>query len=503
MKSLRTLQILTVTALGMAALLALIPAAGHDQLWFLLMAQRWLHGATLYGPEIFDSNTPAVVWLSAIPVAMAERLHLGIPFAAKLLAVLLEAGIATLSWRILSLRVTLSPSQKAFLAFAFVTLFAIVPARDLGQRDQLAVLLCLPYVLAAASESSPPLALLAAIGACLKPQQALVLVAVEITVLIRRRRPRVDSAVILLAGAAFLLAVHHLTPLFFTLTLPTLLSTYWAIAHLTLFQLFLESLQLHVLALIALALFFRPRLQSAPATTLRPTITLFLVAGTAATLAYYLQATGWYYQQLPGIAFFGCALALELVVLTDAHPIPTPAWFPYATAALGVLALTLTIHFSGYPFSLRPFTEDRTYAIDTPDPTFFASLPPGTPIATLTTSVDDAIMPVYRYRLMWSQRTNNLWTLPAILRGTKLTPLRRAELIAQQHRWMVEDLTHWQPKLVLVARCQDPAVRCQELEDRHDNLLAFFQQDPAFNAIWSHYRFLRSSGPYDAYALLP
>src|ERR1035441_3920914 len=91
--------VLALGALGMAALLSLLPAAGHDQLWFLLMAQRWLHGPQSSGPEIFDANTPGIVWLSAIPVAAARALHLGLPFTAKLLFALLEALIAACSDR--------------------------------------------------------------------------------------------------------------------------------------------------------------------------------------------------------------------------------------------------------------------------------------------------------------------------------------------------------------------------------------------------------------------
>ena len=147
----RTFVSLTLGAAGMACLMALLPAAGHDQLWFLLMAQRWLHGAALYGPEAFDSNTPAIVWLSAPPVWLAEHLHLSLPFAAKLLMTLIEIAIAVASWKTLSrLPIFLTPAARWFLAFSFITLFAVVPARDFGQRDLLAVLLCFPYVLAAA-----------------------------------------------------------------------------------------------------------------------------------------------------------------------------------------------------------------------------------------------------------------------------------------------------------------------------------------------------------------
>ena len=44
-------------------------------------------------------------------------------------------------------------------------------------------------------------------------------------------------------------------------------------------------------------------------------------------------------------------------------------------------------------------------------------------------------------------------------------------------------------------------MRCQELEDRHDNLLTFFLADPSFRQVWRDYRPLRSAGDYDAYVL--
>ena len=200
----KLLSLLTFGAAAMAALLSFLPAAGHDQLWFLLMARRWLAGATLYGPQIFDSNTPAVVWLSAIPVALADHLHLPTIAVAKLLVFFLEAAIATLSLRLLRrLAPCLTRAHVLWLAFSFILIFACAPARDLGQRDHLTALLCLPYVLAAAADVSTIPALsflrlaagtLAAIGICLKPQQTLIPLTLELTLLLQtnlgNRTPR-------------------------------------------------------------------------------------------------------------------------------------------------------------------------------------------------------------------------------------------------------------------------------------------------------------------------
>jgi len=59
----------------------------------------------------------------------------------------------------------------------------------------------------------------------------------------------------------------------------------------------------------------------------------------------------------------------------------------------------------------------------------------------------------------------------------------------------------WQPPLVLVERCQDPAVQCQVLDGLHDDLLAWFLRDRRFRAEFGRYRYLRSAGRFDAYVL--
>jgi len=505
-----TCLILTLAAAGMAALLALLPAAGHDQLWFLIMAHRWLAGAQLYGPQAFDSNPPGIVWLSALPVLLAHVLHIPTTFAAKLLVTVLETATSFLSLYFLQ-KARPTPSYEIpALLFAAITLFYVIPARDFGQRDQILAFLIIPYILAAATPQRLTLAriaagILAATAICLKPHHALIPLAIELTLLLKpfpsqtrlRTLLRPEPILITLIGALFLATIHHLTPLYFTSALPILHQTYWAIGHLSIPALSLEAIELLILAAISISL--RPRTR---------VILLLQIAALAATAAYFLQGTGWYYQQLPAIDLFAAALTLQLLDIAAAKPLTLPTWLPKATAALSILALALTTYFTG-----SPFTPDRAFAITNPDPTFFTSLAPDTPVAILTTSVDAAMMPIERYHLTWAQRMNNLWLLPAILRsespsaGTPptrtLPPATIAQLDTLQHRWMVEDLTRWHPTLILIDRCQDPTVHCQELEDRHDNLLAFFLRDPAFATLWTHYTYTGSHGDFDAYTLNP
>jgi hypothetical protein len=275
----RSFLILTLTATGMATLLALLPPAGHDQIWFLLMADRWLGaahspGAPLYGPQLFDSNPPAIIWLSALPILLARALHVSSTFAAKLLTILSESSASLLSLYFLRrarpIRARYEP--LALLVAAFI-LFYLAPARDFGQRDQILSFLTLPYILAAALDPAIHrltfprciAALMAATGICLKPHHSLVIIAVEATLLLvpNRFSPRRDQMtqgfslgshtpvlkegagslrpqpqvspphrllrpepiLITLLGLLYLAAIHRLTPLYFSLALPTLRDT--------------------------------------------------------------------------------------------------------------------------------------------------------------------------------------------------------------------------------------------------------------------------------------
>ena len=537
----RSFVLLAITATAMAALLAFLPAAGHDQLWFLLMARRWLGGAQLYGPEIFDSNPPFIIWVSAVPVALAQELHLSATLVAKSSVLLLYAAVATFLHHILP-RTWRTPEagEGPALFFAFMVLACVLPARDFGQRDALAGVLCLPYVLSAAPGSRLSqrarlgAVLLAGSAFCLKPQDGFIALAVELfalraawhpsrtgnildsqhdTKLPSRRKAQPEQraaqrapqarqriatrlAFLLLCGVLYVCAARRYAPLYFSDALPILRNSYWAIGHLSPPALAWEAIELLILTLLTAVLLWRSAKPSSA------TCTLF-AAGLGALAAYLAQGTGWYYQQLPALTLIGAALALHLLGLLQLHPFRPHRVLVPGLATACVLAVVLTTHFMGYPF-----TTDRAFDLHSPDPAFFEKLPPSSPVAILTTSVDEAMMPVERFHLTWAQRTNNLWLLPAILHTEalstadphrRLTPLQLARLRDTQQRWMVEDLRHWQPELVLVERCQDPAVQCQVLEDRHDDLLAWFRRDLNFRQLWQTYRFAGTRERFDAY----
>jgi hypothetical protein len=511
-----TFRVLTIGVAGMACLIALLPAAGHDQMWGLYMARLVLHGAKLYGPELFESNPPLIVWLSTIPAALAGWLHLPETAVGKALVLGVEAGVAMVCLRLLRGSQEISRSVVWALAFVYVAIFAVMPARDFGQRDHILVLLCLPYVLAAAMDAEGMaisawaevgIGMAAGVGLALKPHQALVPVAVEVAVIVLRSRRagrftmrslrRAEPWVIVGCGVAYVGAIRWFAPDYFLRVVPVLRETYWAFGHLGWMGLLGESVQLHVLmGVVVVALILAGRNSVARSD---PALVVVLVAaGVASTVAFYLQGTGWYYQQIPALSFFALALVFLGIEAAGRWEWRMPGWAREAAAGLCVLALALTTHFAGYPF-----TEARSFPIDVPDTSFYAGLAPGTAVATLTTTVDDTVPPVFKYGLTMAQRYPHLWMLPAILRAEdgqgRMDAGRLRSLEELQHAAMREDFARWKPKLVLVERCQDPAVHCQVLEDRHDDLLGWFLRDAGFRAEFAGYRYWKSVGSFDGY----
>ena len=83
--------LLTLAATALGCLLALLPAAGHNL----------RHGAKLYGPELFESKSPLIVWMSLVPSTMADWLHLPSTAVGKMLVCALGGVIGVASCRLL------------------------------------------------------------------------------------------------------------------------------------------------------------------------------------------------------------------------------------------------------------------------------------------------------------------------------------------------------------------------------------------------------------------
>jgi len=125
--------------------------------------------------------------------------------------------------------------------------------------------------------------------------------------------------------------------------------------------------------------------------------------------------------------------------------------------------------------------------------------------------LDPGLFPtVPEHQFLYASRFPHLWMVPAIARTElhqpnlkkHLTAAQIENLTATQDRFMVEDIQHWQPALIGVERCADPAMEvCEGMHGGRIDLLEWFSHDAGFRQEWSHYQLVETAGRYDFYAL--
>lgn len=136
-------------ALGLALFALFRGPISHDVAWYLHMAGAVLDGGTLY-VDVVDPNPPLVVFLM-LPAALLSR-WTGVPDVEVFRGAVLLAAAASLAlaWRHFRAAFPGWPAacRQALLVLLAVVLVAL-PGYEFGQREHLALLLSLPYLLAA------------------------------------------------------------------------------------------------------------------------------------------------------------------------------------------------------------------------------------------------------------------------------------------------------------------------------------------------------------------
>jgi hypothetical protein len=487
----------------------------HDQSWYLCAAQRALSGAQIYGPQLVETNPPLIIWFSAIPVVLGRLLHLESILMLKVIVAVMILGSLTWCGRIL--RAAFPATSPAFLYLALCSLFSaelFLHYFDLGQREQLLVILLIPYILSAArgARSKLPSAELCVIGAiggiavCFKPQQVLILVGLELFLAAwtrsLRRLVSLDFLCAVLAVFAYIALIRLATPLYFAM-IPVLRETYWAFAPYSAVQLITSTALFNLILLLAVVVFvlLRRRLRFALLSG------AFLACSLAASIAFYAQHTGWAYQFYPQTAFLLlAALWIAIDLLSPAIRRFEVTWrFNTAFAAtilpFFLILLPLLIfyrhHKANFALLHKPYSDK-----------VFAQYPPQTPVYLISTSMEE-FPAVSRGHLIWASRFPCLWMLPAIIqnemaeRGAPapkkiLSPAIVNKLAAQQRADATEDLQRWKPTVVMVKRC-GVSTPCQGLEYLNFDALAWFLQSPAFATEWTNYRLQASQDSYTVY----
>ena len=135
--------LLLLAVLGVVLFITLRAPLKDDIAWLLYVARRWMGGQELYVD--LEVNPPLIIWISALPLEIANWLNVKAQFVAMPLFIAAVLGCAW--WSASLLR-----DRRGFLAdrlpvFAVVgSALLVLPGADIGQREHLLVAAFLPYL---------------------------------------------------------------------------------------------------------------------------------------------------------------------------------------------------------------------------------------------------------------------------------------------------------------------------------------------------------------------
>jgi hypothetical protein len=478
---------------------------GHDQTSYLLEAERMLAGVELYGPHLSETNPPTIIWFSALPVLLARWLHGPPMFFLRLIVLALIFGSVAWCVRILRRSVAITnPLGIGVVALAVVVGEFCIGPYNFSQREVLLVVLIVPYLLACATGAVSgvsrgerfALGVAAGLAIWFKPQDALVIVGLEVFLAFRGRSLRRVVSPEFLGmvgtGALVLLLIRFLAPLYFKVTVPLLFETYWALGTMNTVAL---ALHLHyylmeVLVVLAAYLLLRRSLRDGAG------FLALLVCSITAFIAFDMQHNDWWYHAYPHQALFVIAVGYMMadlfnpfLVRVSSEPLLLRRVAFVSSGCVVALLCMIAVRPDAV---LKQGTHQGRYALDD----YLAQYEPSTTVYAFSTRVEPMAFS-YNHGLSWGGRFAHLWMLPAIVKNElgpidpaapfkKLSPETVTRLANLQRTESTEDLKYWQPSVVLVEQC-NLEHDCIGLEGRDFDLISWFLQSPEFAAVWSHY----------------
>jgi len=476
---------LSLIALATVVMHAAAPI-NHDVAWFLEGAGRLLEGGR-FGRDFVDPNPPMVLWLGAIPVALARWAGIGVAGPAAVLPAVIVLASVLLTDAVLA-RGSLPERSRRELMFFAGAFLLIAPGYDYGQREHLMLAAALPYVAAASVRAEDrPLswrlaagaALFSAFGFCLKPYFVAIPCVVELWLMVKtrslRRGLRAETLVLAVTIVGYAAALVAFWPDYVFGVLPDAATGYWALNSsfaTVAFNLAVTTVPPLIAAVI---------LARGGARNMIPAMAQAMwAAGVGAFVVALLQMKGWSYQLLPGVgfAFIGCATIF--VVLDKAE-----RRRPLAAAAIALLLVT------GFAPSARDAwqlmrgddTVDRVGRLSS---VFRAYAGKAGPVFAFITSPRDIHPAVLASGTRWIGSTCCVYLLPSALRADELDADHAARARGAAQRQLADAIAR--------IAAERPAVIAIDANreklgfgDAPFDYLAYLLQDARFATLWQAY----------------
>ncbi len=414
----------------------------HDTAWYLIATREWLDGARLYR-DIYEVNPPLNFYFTVPPVLLADLTDLA-PSDAQYVVIAAAIFLSlTASWLLLPGDGKWGAGRRLFF-LAGLALAMILPAiNDTGQREQIMVILCTPWLVAGLPRPAPltngqriGVGLAAGLGICLKPFFLLVPLFVTLWHVAARSPRPILSATNLAMGAvgiAYVGAALLLHPEYFRDVIPVARDVYGAIR--------VSDPWVRIFLVVAVAPYvlfglLLPLSRAIPAGT-----GLFVAAALAGVGAYILQWNGFPYHTIPIAAFATMACAWVIA--------RTPQVTPLVCAAAIGLAGTVLLGGMRGPYA-DPVPGQLASELDP------AWAPDG--VMVLSTEVTFGPPLAARLHARWTSRYPHSWLIPGALNGLARTDCnvhaetcqRLAALLDRSRGEYVEDIVRGKPDLLVV-----------------------------------------------------
>lgn len=453
---------LLLLAIALSLLVQRKSYLNHDVAFYTWVADQVI-GPKSYGHDVYDSNPP-LSFLLYSPAGIAGRM-IGFDLAVRL-------WICTIALLAVLLCRKASPEHlRTIVPLSLALFFALGLPREFGQREQLALLLCAPYVSGSIDDRRWALAsgVMAGIGFSIKPY---FLVALGL-VFLSRRKVKTEECAIAFTGIAYALLLLLCFREYIFEAMPVTREAYWAF----------EREEGYTLPAIMTAAFL---LTSAGIWLLsrKRQGTDFLLAAIGFAAAAIIQGKYFYYHLLPIWGF---------MVLFWASRLRSPCLTTRIASTTIYLSGVVTLLAAAIPWITDWEKRGRDlpkliHAIDQVKSFGAISIHPypAFPAAIYTTST-------------FVGSTSCHWFLPAAAKIATGQVRRNPQPI---YRMAIEQAVtelEQQPELVIV---NTKWRGFSGLKSRSFDGLEWLKRDARFRQIWSSYRFDQRIGNFELYRLV-
>lgn len=477
--------------------------------YLMLISEQFLHGQK-YGTEIFETNPPMILYLY-YPVNVIRHLFSLSPQSALLISMFTLIGANLLLCNNLLARILPSNPARTFLLCAILFATAILPSGELGQRENIALILTLPYFISAALQlEKKPLSMLlscciglmAGLGFGIKPYFLFPLVLTELTLMIREKNNfawlRIPPIIAGSIMTLYLITTYLITPGYFTDLLPLLVTFYFPGIKQPWSEIFTSFAFIFCSFTLVLSLVYSRIIRC------QSLILIFAVALGGFILSFLITRTTWYLHVLPALGTACILTALFLIDLsasqleniTHATEIRrTRLWLAPAFIALIIsplyFAVGVTFYYLNYPNHKAYITLlNRIITTKSAGPRTISCFSPGT--------TNECFPLVYDAQAIYASRYPFFWWLRGAIKLKKDQPatfLAHRKDIEKFIRDATDDIEKYKTEWIIV-NSPNTTIAMKGPFNYAGFMSAYY---PAFLTTWKHYHLEASIPPWQLY----